>query len=561
VSLRQDREDKALEKNQRMDLDTMNKALTMGKVSATGSFHLWIGMVISNVIAALGTVVLARLMLPAEYGLYTMALTPPLLIGLFRDLGMNFATAKYVAQHVAQGKAAEVRKVIVANLFFELASGVVLLIVSVLLAGFIASAFFKRPELAPLIVLASITIFAGSLLTVSESSFTGFERMDLKSITMTYQAVVKALVSPLLVILGYGALGAVLGYTLAFLVTSILGLAMLYSILFRNLRKSLAGSHHVFRTFKYMLRYGLPLSVSDIIGGTAGHTPGFLPLFYNFLLAFYCTDVVVGNYRAATNFTVLLTPFTFPIVTVLFPTFVKVDSQNEQKLLQTVFRASVKYSALIVVPVATGIVILSEPLVFTLLGQRYELAPFFLSFSILGFLYAGFGSLCISSFLAGLGETKTLMKLGILTLMTGMPLSVVLVPYLGVFGVIVANLVSTLFSLIYGLRYAWKHYKVSVDWSSTVKIFMASGVAGAITYISAPTLSLLVTAEWAGLVVGGAIFVVIYMIMIPLLGAVNTVDVDNLRKITSDMVFVSKLSSLPLSAIEKLLSIKQNKRL
>ena len=54
----------------------MDKALEMGKSSATGSFHLLIGVAGSTVIMAIGTLVLAALLPVEDVGLYGMALIP-----------------------------------------------------------------------------------------------------------------------------------------------------------------------------------------------------------------------------------------------------------------------------------------------------------------------------------------------------------------------------------------------------------------------------------------------------------------------------------------------------
>jgi len=69
----------------------------MGKVSATGSFQLFIGVATSTIAMAVGTIILARLMLPEEYGLYSIALIQSYMIVLFRDWGVNSAITKYVA--------------------------------------------------------------------------------------------------------------------------------------------------------------------------------------------------------------------------------------------------------------------------------------------------------------------------------------------------------------------------------------------------------------------------------------------------------------------------------
>jgi len=79
-----------------------------------------------------------------------------------------------------------------------------------------------------------------------------------------------------------------------------------------------------------MLKYGLPLSISAILGGS-------LTQFYNFLIAIYCTDIMIGNYQVALGFAALITFFSTPIATVLFPAFSKLNAQKETETLRNVF--------------------------------------------------------------------------------------------------------------------------------------------------------------------------------------------------------------------------------
>jgi hypothetical protein len=51
----------------------MDKALEMGKTSATGSFHLLIGVAGSTLIMAIGTLVLNAMLPVSGVGLYGMA--------------------------------------------------------------------------------------------------------------------------------------------------------------------------------------------------------------------------------------------------------------------------------------------------------------------------------------------------------------------------------------------------------------------------------------------------------------------------------------------------------
>jgi stage V sporulation protein B len=528
----------------------MEKALKMGKTSATGSFQLLLGIAVSYVIMAIGTIILQRLLGPAGYGLYTIALIPSITISLFRDWGIDSAMTKYIASLRVENKDEEIRNVIVVGLVFEVVTGLALSFVSLVLASLIASVMFHRPGSVFAISIISMVIFSGALFTVAQSSFVGFERMELYSFTIVCQSIVKTVAGPMLVLLGYSVLGAAIGYTLSFIAVGIIGLATLYFILFRPLRKQGTNSFNLSKTLKTMLRFGVPLAISSILGG-------ILVQFYFFMIAFYASDAMIGNYQAAVNFSIFLTIFTIPISTVLFPAFAKLDPQKENKLVKTVFASSIKYTAIILVPATAAVMALSGPLISTLSGQKYAYAPFLLTIYVIGNLFAVLGSLSSGSLLSGLGETKMLMKQSIVTLSIGLPLGFLLIPTLGVIGLIIANTFAGLPSMFWGLYWIWKHCQAKADFQSSAKILLASAIAALAAYLP---VSLLNTADWIKLTVGVIIFLVVYIFGAPIIGAVSQTDINNLRAMLSGMGFISKIINIPLSVAEKAAQISFTKQ-
>ncbi len=181
-------------------------------------------------------------------------------------------------------------------------------------------------------------------------------------------------------------------------------------------------------------------------------------------------------------------------------------------------------------------------------GEKWVYAPFFLTLYVIGNLFTIFGSLSSSNLLAGLGETKMLMKLGLLTLSLGIPLAFLLIPTIGIVGVILTSLSAGLPSMFLGLYRIWKRYKVKADFQSSTKILIASAIAAITTYLS---LNFLNTAEWMRLITGGAIFLVVYVFTAPAIGAINQKDINNLRTMLSGLGIISKLINIPLSVAEK----------
>jgi len=188
----------------------MQKTLEIGKKSATGSFQLFIGVAASTIIMAVGTIILARLITQEEYGLYAVALIPSATVILFRNWGINSAIVRYTASLRAENKEEKVYEIIVSGILFEALMGLALSTILISLSGFLASTVFQRPEISSLIAIASTTVFTGALWTAAQSSFIGFERMELNSLTNICQAIAKTVASSILVFIGYGALGATL---------------------------------------------------------------------------------------------------------------------------------------------------------------------------------------------------------------------------------------------------------------------------------------------------------------------------------------------------------------
>jgi O-antigen/teichoic acid export membrane protein len=217
-----------------------------------------------------------------------------------------------------------------------------------------------------------------------------------------------------------------------------------------------------------------------------------------------------------------------------------------------VFQSSVKYGALLTLPVTLLIMVLSEPIVFAVVGVEYAEAPFFLTLYSIIYLYAGLGNLSLTSFLNGQNKTQITMKLAILHLLLGSFLGWALIPRFGVVGLIFTTLIAGLPSIIPGLWWIRKHFGATIDWVSSTKIFAASGIAAVVTSL---LLSQLNYGYGIELITGGVAFLVVYLVAAPLIRAVDKKDVRTLREMLSALGPFSPIFNIPLKIIEKLLGV------
>ncbi len=520
------------------------KAAEMGKVSVRGGFHLFWGIVLSTVVSAVGMIVLARVLQPQDYGLYTIALAAPNLIGTFRDWGMNSAMIKYTAQYSAEEKPERARSILWAGLIFEVILGLALSFVSFLLSGFIAVDIFKRPITA-LIQISSLTILAGAFLNAAQAAFAGKEQMKPNSVTLVSGALFRSILSPVLVYIGFGVSGAVVGYAAGSLGGGLVGVILMLAI-YRSLRKGnvLAESLKVWETMKFMFRYALPLSFSSIFNG-------FLVQFYNFIIAIYASNFLIGNYAVANNFTVLLAIFATPITTMLFPVFSKLDAEKDKETLKIIFKSSVKYSSLLVIPPTVAVIALAGPFVSALFGAKYADAPLFLALLAITYLLTAFGQLSAFNLISGQGQTRFYLELAIINTVAGIALAVSLVPTFGVIGLIITVVFDGVPGLFISLYWIKIHYDATVDWVSSAKILVSSGAAGALAFLAVSFVS---SSDWPKLILGLLVFVVVFFSSLIAIRALRKSDIDALRLMASGLGPLTGIINKMLNILERMVS-------
>jgi O-antigen/teichoic acid export membrane protein len=521
----------------------MSKAAEMAKVSAKGSFHLLWGLVISTVISSISTIFVARLLGSDLYGLYGIVLISPTLIGVFRDWGITSAMIRYAAQFRSEDRASEVRSILVSGIIFEIALGMALSAISFALSGYLATNVFHRPEITSLIQIASISILASGLINAATAAFTGLEKMELNSIMLICQSVIKTVIMITLVVLGLGTSGAVLGYTVAMVIAGLIGVALVWTQ-YKNLPKLSNVNLEIKAYTKSMLTYGVPLSVSAIINGFQGQ-------FYAFLLPiFYVTDnTAIGNFGIASTFVVLIAFFATPITTMLFPAFSKLNPQKDKETLLNVYQFSIKYASLLVVPVAALVMCLAEPAVSTLFGETYSTAPLFLALLAISYVYTAFGSLSMGNFIISQGKTTFYLYLFLINAAMGFPMGYILIMQFGVLGLIATSLVTSIPTTIIMVYWIRKHYELTIDWRSSAKILLSSAIAAALTYVLILELGF---SSWIRLIIGLVFFTFVFFTAALLTQTINKSDIENLRGMVSGLGTIGKIFNRVLNIIEKL---------
>ena len=349
-----------------------------------------------------------------------------------------------------------------------------------------------------------------------------------------------------LVVLGFGASGAVLGYTIGMIIAGLIGMTLVWTQ-YKNLPKLDIVKLEIKAYTKSMLSYGAPLSLSAIISGFQGQ-------YYAFLLPiFYVTDnTAIGNFGIANTFVVLIAFFATPITTMLFPAFSKLSPQKDKETLLSVFQFSIKYASFLVVPVAALIMCLAEPAVSTLFGETYLTAPLFLALLAITYFFTAFGSLSTGNFISSQGKTTFILYLTLIAAVIGFPLGYFLILRLGVLGLIVTTIATGVPSTVIPLYWIRKHYELTVDWRSSAKILLSSTMAAVLTYLLILGLGF---SSLIRLIIGAVFFILVFITATLITQTINKSDIENLRSMVIGLGTIGKILNRILNIIEKLMEV------
>jgi len=509
--------------------------------SAKGSLILFLGQISSTLVTAIGLIIVARFLGSTDYGYYTISYVPISIASLFLDIGVNGALVKYLSQYRSENRVEEAQSLFRTGLIINTLAGFILTIITYASSGYLASYVFRLPEIQPLLQISSINLLAQSLVNTARSIFIGYERMELVSLLIIIQSILKSFISPILVYLGHGTLGAVSGQTASLIVAGLIGFILIY-LTDKKERTSLECKTNFVIASKTIVSYGGPLFFSILLSGSISQ-------IYNFLMALHVTPSDVGNYQAALNFTVLISFLTMPIATVLFPLFSKI-SHCANSDLPSVYQNVVKYSALITVPLVSALILLSEPLVRIVYGTTYTETPSFLQMICIPFLLVGIGAQINDNLLNGQGKTREFFLSNVIIFIVGLPLGLYLIPRMGVTGLIITTILAPISGLVFTTLWIHRYFGFSINWVVSAKIYFSSAIAYIIIlFIQAS----LVLPNWIQLLLGGSCYFVLYIIMIIGTNTITPQDLQNLRTILSSMGPFTPIFNLILTLFEKTL--------
>ena len=316
-------------------------------------FFQGISGVISKIGGLIFTVIIARLLFPELFGIYSLALTIILTLATLTDLGLNYTMTRYIADSLNRKNKKEARSRLIFLLNTKLVIALVFSILLFILSGSIASVF-NKPALALPLQIGSIYLFVFSFYGTVGSLFLAVQKLKYNTLAETIFQISRVL----LIFLFFYFYKTVASVFIVLSISTFLALLVSYIILNRKYGFLIYGKKEKVERRRLLTFSGfLAISLFSAV------------IFANIdklMLGYFVPGEYIGYYTAI--FTIVSGFLGLANITlVFFPVFTQIHG----KRLKRGFKKTFRYLSMLAFPLTIGLSYVFLPALEILYGQEY----------------------------------------------------------------------------------------------------------------------------------------------------------------------------------------------
>ena len=388
------------------------------------------GNIIDSVANGILMIVLARFLLtPESFGLLHYGLSIVGVIAIFGTLGLPSSAARYITEF-AETEPGQVRHVIRFSLVVVLGLSIVVGAGIAAGSGLIATAL-EEPDLAPLLVIGAGYIVFGTLRSSVGRLFQAVNRVDWSGRLTALSGVSRLIGAVLLVLAGFGAVGALAGYVVGFAITAAVGGVVFY----RSQYTSFPSTDEMLPGLRRrILEYSVPL--------TATRGANVLDKRIDtVLVGMFIGPAAVGFYTIAKQVSQFASIPAESLGYTISPAIGEQSAKQNRSRARQVYESSLQHVVLLYVPAMVGLILVADPVVSTVFGPEYAGAAPVLQV-LAGFMLVNAVNKVTSDGLDFLGRARERAIVKTVTSVANFLLNLLLIPWLGVVGAAVATVLT-----------------------------------------------------------------------------------------------------------------------
>ena len=330
------------------------------------------------VASGLLTVVLTRYLLTQEeYGLLGAALAVLGVVQMFADLGIAKAAARYITEY-RETNPRQVPHVVRTATVYRL------IVIAVVCAAFAVSSihaarFVGQPELGPLLALGTGYLAVHSLFIYSQVIFQGYNQVTYSAAIRAIGSVGRLVLAVAFVLVVGGAVGALMGYIVGYGVGAVVGLYLVYAKCYRGAERDPDPEDGL--THK-IAQYSVPL--------TATRGANILDKRVDtILIGYFMNPIAVSYYYLSKQVVDFVNSPAASLGFTLSPAYGEHKAGGETEHAAQIYETTLQYVLLLYVPAAAGMILVAEPTLEIVFGEKWVgAAPVLQVFAVYVVLHA-----------------------------------------------------------------------------------------------------------------------------------------------------------------------------
>lgn len=487
------------------------------KTVMKGAGIVFVGVFVSKALTYLYRILMARMLGPEEYGLFSIAFSVFMMAMFFGKAGVPQGLNRFVAKYIGKEDDARIRGTIRAAFQITLPASIITAASLFLLAPFLGAQVFNEPGVTPLIRIFAVAIPLRTFLKNVTVVFEAFKRMDyFSAVEHVFQSILLVVLTAGLIYAGYGVIGAAAAYALSIMMAAALGFYLLQTRVF-----SVVGETELVR--RELVWFSLPLFASGMIGTIAGDID-------NFMLGYFANTSAadVGIYNAAMPTGRLIQALGIPFSTILFPVITEHLARDESEDALAVASAALRWTVAMVFPATLLLIFFSAPILRFLFGEAY-VGGYIVLAIIATSAFINVVLTPINKFLPARDKTTWMMANSIAATLLNILLNIVLIPQYGILGAGIATTASISLGGVFSTIEAVLFLGVRPRLRGLAVPVVASGVSATVVYLGTKA-AFGIVPFWV-LIPAGIVFLLLYGTLFLLLGGLREEDVMVLKAV------------------------------
>jgi len=408
--------------------DSPTEAMTVTKNLSTRYLAIAVEMVLGFLILPFNVSHLGQ----SAYGLWILTTSITAYFSVL-DLGYGGALVKFVAQYRAKRDWRALNEILSTTFYLFAFCGVLTYLVAIAIALKLDDVIHLEPAEVRtgqvILLITALNVSLGTVFSVFGAVINGFQRYDINNVTGTLCSLAVAVTNLLVLMSGFGLITLVAATTtvrvLAYLVYRENAYRVFPELHLRPtyVRRSRFREVTAFSVYVCAIDWARKLNYSiDAI-----------------VIGIFLNTSAVAIWSVAQRLAEATQRFTNQLTDVLFPVVVDHDASSRQNRLQAVFTVGTRLSLAAVIPIATGLVLMADPIVRAWVGPAFSESVVILQLLTIT-VAIRVGTAMAATVLKGAGRHRLMAIANLTAAAANVLLSVMLIKPLGLRGVALGTL-------------------------------------------------------------------------------------------------------------------------